>query len=57
MVVRDGRPCLRVSQWVGRVRYWQADCRSPIEVAEHVDLADLVEVVALRPKVRHPGTA
>jgi hypothetical protein len=49
LVVLDRLPILRISQRVGRTRYWHADCRTPAEVAEHVDLADLVEVIPIRP--------
>ncbi|GAA4560519.1 transposase [Planotetraspora kaengkrachanensis] len=39
-----GRQRLRVSRLVGGRRYFIACCRTPAEVAAHVDLADLVEV-------------
>lgn len=42
-IVLDGRPLLRV-QHLG---YLVAYCRTVSEVAQHVDLADLVEVVPL----------
>ncbi|GII51933.1 hypothetical protein Pth03_03220 [Planotetraspora thailandica] len=40
----DGRQRLRVSRTVGDRRYLIAYCRTPAEVAAHVDLADLVEL-------------
>jgi hypothetical protein len=50
LVVLDRLPILRISQRVGRNRYWHADCRTPAEVAEHLDLGDLVEIVELHPR-------
>ncbi|GAA2656650.1 hypothetical protein GCM10010412_026800 [Nonomuraea recticatena] len=47
-IVRDERPCLRVSHRVNGRRYHVADCWSPEQVALHVDLASLVEVVDLQ---------
>jgi hypothetical protein len=46
-IIREGRPCLRVSHRVNGRLYWVADCWSPAEVSVHVDLAELVEVVEL----------
>lgn len=46
-IIRDGRPCLRVSHRVRGRLYHVADCWSPTQVAMHVDLAELVEVVDL----------
>lgn len=39
------RPRLRVTQVIGRDRYLLAYCRTVREVAQHVDLADLVELI------------
>jgi hypothetical protein len=47
VIIREGRPCLRVSHRVNGRLYHVADCWSPAEVSVHVDLADLVEVVDL----------
>ncbi|WP_433520168.1 transposase (plasmid) [Nonomuraea sp. CA-143628] len=48
-IVLDRRPCLRVSQVVNGRRYHQAYC-GLAELAQYVDLADLVEVI-LFPRV------
>ena len=45
VIVLDKRACLRVSQIVNGRRYHQAYC-SLAELPQHVDLADLVEVIA-----------
>ncbi|MBB5630408.1 transposase [Sphaerisporangium krabiense] len=44
----DGRPLLRVSQYGYLVAY----CRSVAELAAHVALEDLVEVIPLRARDR-----
>ncbi|MCC5574451.1 hypothetical protein IMZ11_02195 [Microtetraspora sp. AC03309] len=46
-IMLGNRPTLRVSKRVRGARVLVAYCRSVREVAEHVDLADLVEVVEL----------
>jgi hypothetical protein len=46
-IIREGRPCLRVSHRVNGTLYHVADCWSPAQVAMHVDLASLVEVIDL----------
>ncbi|MBP2704378.1 transposase [Microbispora sp. RL4-1S] len=44
LVRLNGRPLLRVRH----LGYHVAYCASPAELARHIDLADLVEVVALQ---------
>ncbi|GLX06782.1 transposase [Microbispora sp. NBRC 16548] len=44
VITLDGRPRFRVRQ----LGYTIAYCRTVAELAQHVDLADLVEVVELR---------
>lgn len=51
--MRDGRQVLRVLRYGRPV----ADCHSVAEVARHVDLADLCEVVTLRPAAPAAGRA
>ncbi|MFG1683472.1 hypothetical protein ACGFNP_25110 [Nonomuraea sp. NPDC049269] len=46
VIVLNKRTCLRVSQVVNGRRYHQAYC-SLAELPQHVDLADLVEVIYL----------
>ncbi len=53
-IVLNGRPTLRVCWTGGRNRYIVAYCRSIAELARHVDLADLVEVVALADRRKPP---
>ena len=45
-IVLNGRPRLRVSQRVNGRRYLLSYCRTIRDVEQHVDLADLVEVIA-----------
>ncbi|MEU4576590.1 transposase [Nonomuraea sp. NPDC023979] len=47
-IVLEQRPCLRVTQDVNGRRYLLGYCTSVKQVARHVDLADLVEVIPLR---------
>ncbi|MEU7894221.1 hypothetical protein AB0B45_15330 [Nonomuraea sp. NPDC049152] len=47
LIILNGRPCLRVSQWIAGRRYLIAYAWNVRQVAQHVDLADLVEVVDL----------
>ena len=47
-IILDDRQLLRVSQRVGTSRYLITYATTVREVAEHVDLASLVEVVELR---------
>ncbi|GAA2420576.1 hypothetical protein GCM10010404_93690 [Nonomuraea africana] len=47
-IILNGRECLRVSHWVGGRHYFVAYCWHPRQVAQHVNLADLVEVVDLQ---------
>ncbi|MGI5268704.1 transposase [Nonomuraea sp. CA-218870] len=51
LAVQDGRQVLRVRR-DGRL---VADCASVAEVARHVDLADLCEVVTLPARPRQEG--
>jgi hypothetical protein len=51
--MRDGRQVLQVRRHGRPV----ADCHSVAEVARYVDLADLCEVVTLRPAARRPRDA
>lgn len=53
-ITLDRRPRLRITQTVGGRTYLIGYAASVREVAEHVDLADLVEVVDLPV---HPGAA
>ncbi|MEU7891764.1 hypothetical protein AB0B45_02740 [Nonomuraea sp. NPDC049152] len=46
-IILNGRPCLRVCHWVRGTRYLVAYCWHPRQVAQHVDLSELVEVVDL----------
>ncbi|MEV4059749.1 transposase [Nonomuraea dietziae] len=56
-IIREGRPCLRVSHRVNGQLYHVADCWSPAQVAMHVDLASLIEVVDLeKVRRRHRAT-
>jgi hypothetical protein len=52
----DGRPRFRISQRVGGRRYLVAYVRTVAEVAGHLDLTDLAEVVELK-EVRPPAGA
>jgi hypothetical protein len=47
VIILGRRPLLRVTQTVNGRRYRLGDCTRPHEVALYVDLADLVEVIAL----------
>lgn len=51
--MRHGRQVLQVRRYGRPV----ADCHSVAEVARYVDLADLCEVVTLRPAAREPREA
>ncbi|GIH96243.1 hypothetical protein ACFFMN_43085 [Planobispora siamensis] len=41
-IVRDDRPCLRVTRTIGRERTLLAYCADVTEVGKYVDLAELV---------------
>jgi hypothetical protein len=45
VIVLDARPVLKVTQLVNGRAYLLGYCRTIVDVAEHVDLADLVEVI------------
>ncbi|SEL46104.1 hypothetical protein [Nonomuraea pusilla] len=45
VIVLDRRPRLRVTQLVNGRRYLVAYCTRVADVARHVDLADLVEIL------------
>lgn len=47
VILLDGYPKLRVTRTVQGRRYWVAYCLNTDELAEIVDLADLVEVIPL----------
>ncbi|MFI7448045.1 hypothetical protein ACIBQX_11155 [Nonomuraea sp. NPDC049714] len=47
-IILNDRPRLRVTQTVNGRRYLIAYCASVKQVAKHVALADLVEVIPLR---------
>jgi hypothetical protein len=47
IIILDRSPRLRVSQVLGGQRWHIANCKSVSELAQHVDLADLVEVHTL----------
>lgn len=49
-IVLDDHPRLRVSRWTRWGRFWVAYCRTPDEVAEHVDLGSLVEWYPFQPR-------
>ncbi|WP_405140677.1 transposase [Sphaerisporangium sp. NBC_01403] len=53
-IVLNGRPRLRVSWADGRNRHVIAYCKTVSELREHVDLADLVEVVSLANRRKSP---
>jgi hypothetical protein len=48
LIILDDHPRLRVSIWTRWGRYLIAYCRTVDEVAEHVELGDLVELIELR---------
>lgn len=48
VIVLDQRPCYRITQTAGGRRYLLAYARRVAEVARHVDLADLTEVIPMR---------
>lgn len=56
MIQLDQRQHIRVSQVVGGRDIVIAYCRSVAEVAVHVDLADLVEVIPMRAARRPKGS-
>ncbi|GAA5077613.1 aspartyl/asparaginyl beta-hydroxylase (cupin superfamily) [Thermocatellispora tengchongensis] len=47
-IVLGAREVLRVCRWYGERRYLVAYCRDVEELARHVDLATLVEVIPFR---------
>jgi hypothetical protein len=47
-IILDGRSTLRVCWRRGSRRYVVAYCRSIRELTQHVELADLVEVIELK---------
>jgi hypothetical protein len=47
-IILNDRPRLRVTQTVNGRRYLLGYCANVRQVAKHVDLADLVEVIPLR---------
>lgn len=48
LIILDDHPRLRVSVWTRWGRFWVAYCRTVDEVAEYVELGDLVELIELR---------
>ncbi|MEU8151815.1 transposase [Nonomuraea sp. NPDC048901] len=46
-IVLDRTPLYKITQKVNNRRYFVADCRTVRDVEQHVDLADLVEVIQL----------
>ncbi|MEV1002628.1 hypothetical protein [Nonomuraea sp. NPDC050202] len=52
VITLDRRACYRITQRVNDRRYILAYTRSIYEIAAHVDLADLVEVVHLHQRRR-----